>query len=411
MSRATRANPVITAGDANILFGRREQMIQSYGGIAWSRSAATGSYTMRNTHRISVAARSIRFVFNFAQYVAPNNQPAETLVNGGTEIAVKASYEYNNSVYPIVFNGRRSTAYAAGLLISDPVALDVAAGTLLPVRVYIATANGQNFPVSLPVQGPNGTYTGDGYTSGSDVTDVTTAVVSPQALASYATVAAIVGVPNDPTPVLGVVGDSIPSGQKAASGTSTDYADSFVTRAVAGAIPLFRLTSPGVRLNSIRTLHQSLFPQLAYCTDVLVSIGTNDLFDGRTAAQLIADLTWLYDTLLDLGCRVHGATLLPHTTSTDSYATLANQTVYSSAFAAGAGSDRGQVNAWIRSGAGGRQSTYIETADAVESARDSGKWAVNGSANYLTSDGLHPNSAAHTLMASTIHLSAFALPA
>jgi hypothetical protein len=45
----------------------------------------------------------------------------------------------------------------------------------------------------------------------------------------------------------------------------------------------------------------------------------------------------------------------------------------SSKFAAGANSDRGKFNAWVRSGV---LDGYLEWADAVESSRDSGRWAT-----------------------------------
>lgn len=45
---------------------------------------------------------------------------------------------------------------------------------------------------------------------------------------------------------------------------------------------------------------------------------------------------------------------------------------------------------------------YLEVADKVESARDSGLWVVNGSANYATADGIHPTAASYTLMSAAI---------
>lgn len=45
---------------------------------------------------------------------------------------------------------------------------------------------------------------------------------------------------------------------------------------------------------------------------------------------------------------------------------------------------------------------YFDTADAVESARNSGKWVVS-----TTGDGVHPNAAGHTLMAAAINTNLF----
>lgn len=64
----------------------------------------------------------------------------------------------------------------------------------------------------------------------------------------------------------------------------------------------------------------------------------------------------------------------------------------------------------LRAGAVGHPLTgYIEVADSVETARNSGIWITNGTANYMTADGTHPSAAAHALMSAPIAAWAAAL--
>lgn len=382
------------------------QMIQSYGGVAVSTGTAAGSFTFRATHRVAVPAHDIRFVFNVGHYLTASTSALEASMPN--DIPLKASAEIGGVVYPITFNGARTPSLAAGssYAVSDPLALDVAVGTLVAVRVFTALTSGQSYPVMMNSQGPGVTSTGDGFLSGSDAADSTAAMGTTQA-AAYVNACAIVGEPvGGPTVVIGGVGDSVMSGQ---GETATGWGFSWLTRGVNGAVPLYRYSVPGARLAALRARHAFGLSMLTNCTHAVALIGTNDLGDGRTFAQVQADLAWLYQSLADRGVQVYGATLLPRTTSTDSWATTANQSAYSAAYAAGSGSARGQLNAWIRGGAGGLLAGYVETADAVETARDSGLWKVNGSANYYTADGTHPTTAGHTAMAPAVNVATFTL--
>ncbi len=92
------------------------------------------------------------------------------------------------------------------------------------------------------------------------------------------------------------------------------------------------------------------------------------------------------------GLKVYACTIPPHgVTSSDNYSTLVGQTT---AFYE---PNRVLVNDWIRTRpvplAG-----YLELADTVESSRNSGLWAVNATANWLTDDGTHPTALGHARM-------------
>jgi len=112
---------------------------------------------------------------------------------------------------------------------------------------------------------------------------------------------------------------------------------------------------------------------------------------------------------------VFQTTITPSTTSTDSFATLANQTAALSFSTAGNGT-REQLNDWLRDGGPIRDgvaaaigapdairsshnahplSGVLEMADTVESSRNSGKWKVDGTALKWTGDGIHPSNYAY----------------
>jgi hypothetical protein len=127
--------------------------------------------------------------------------------------------------------------------------------------------------------------------------------------------------------------------------------------------------------------HANRLALAAYCDIVVGEYGINDLFEGATQATAesrVAAIAALFP-----GKPVYWTTILPDTTSTDAWATTGNQTKYSwDALRAGFNDD-------LRAGAISGLSGFIEIADVVESARDSGLWAPG-----YTSDGVHANQAA-----------------
>ena len=117
-----------------------------------------------------------------------------------------------------------------------------------------------------------------------------------------------------------------------------------------------------------------------YCTSVVDELGINDIATGSSLAVATAARAAV-DALFPF-VPVYGTTLEPETTSTDSFATTANQTV--SAWNA---TVRIPFNAAIRAGAVG-EVNYIDLAHMVDPT-DSGKWPVTGAASGCTLDGVH----------------------
>jgi lysophospholipase L1-like esterase len=158
---------------------------------------------------------------------------------------------------------------------------------------------------------------------------------------------------------------------------------------------------------------------LAGCSHVLCAYGTNDVAAGAALGTIQANAIAAWQLFDDARLQVFQTTITPTTTSTDSWATTANQTI------SGSNAVRVSFNDWLRDGApissafvavatgsGGSAlragdplhplAGYFETADSVESGRNSGKWAAS-----KTADGIHPNAAGHLLMAAAILTASF----
>ena len=130
------------------------------------------------------------------------------------------------------------------------------------------------------------------------------------------------------------------------------------------------------------TFNEKFLEIAQYYDYFALSAGINDINAGRTPAQVIADIKTLISRFPSTA-KVILTTINPYTSSTDSWSTLANQTVGANEV------NRVTLNNLIRAGGIHKVVHIADVADVVESARDSGKWIVNGSANFATQDGLH----------------------
>lgn len=220
-------------------------------------------------------------------------------------------------------------------------------------------------------------------------------------------------------PVVAIFGTSI------SEGFIGEHRESYIQQALQSAgLPFIGLGKGSERIAYLTELthHRARYPLAAAATDVICEHGVNDgLNSGATTfAGLAGALLGLWGQLVALAAapRIWQCTLPPsYNTSTDAWVTTVNQT------APPGNTARVQVNDWIRAGAplvgaapvaaGTAGSTpsplltgYFDAADAMESARNTGLWKVNGAANYYTADGTHPSIAAHAAAASIVNTAA-----
>jgi lysophospholipase L1-like esterase len=153
---------------------------------------------------------------------------------------------------------------------------------------------------------------------------------------------------------------------------------------------------------------------ISRCTAAFVNLGVNDITDqAGVTATVQANLVALWTALDQLGLQVWQSTIMPSTTSTDSWATKANQTVQG-AF----DTSRQAINSWLRTGAtwtilgqsismGNPLHPLTGVVDLslwTEDPTDSSRWLSNGTASYWTLDGTHPSPAAYASLASQLML-------
>jgi lysophospholipase L1-like esterase len=330
------------------------------------------SQSSRRVYKATFTGHSLRLVYG--------NHLYET--SGTNGITVKAAIEdSSNNIYPVYFNGSRTRVIdAGGIVTSDPVGFEVTKGDTFYIRTQISVDSGNTFP-----KVGQATVSGDRYET--DVDKVDSGTMASTSIAYIVAPDAVIGTSDVRQRCVVMIGDSIMAWN--ATGLNT-WEDGWAVSALGGAdygknVPHIRLAVGGRTAATYAALTTSKVTQyfLQYATHAIIQTGINDLRSGVAAATVQASMQTFYDRLNRMGIKVWQTTITPESTSSDSWATVNNQTAVAYSIAS-----RLTVNTWIRT-TPSPLSGYIELADTVESARDSGKWKAG-----YTSDGLHPNSTA-----------------
>lgn len=216
-------------------------------------------------------------------------------------------------------------------------------------------------------------------------------------------VSMLLGVPDAPMASFCLVGDSIANG---VGDSNTITTQGWFNRAAVSVnshtLVFHRQTVPGFTLQNsnpaVLTRSSTLWP---YFTDIVFQCITNDV-SSRTLTQIQSDVNAMISYVRGLSGpygkrpRIHMVTALPRCSSTDNFQTLAGQTPQTG-FAAGG--IRDQYNAWIKSLVGVTIDNVIDVAPAGQDPTDANRWLTNGTANYATVEGIHPQSVIHAAMA------------
>lgn len=349
---------------------------------------------------------------------------------GPSVLTVRASVEFGGRTFQVTFNGQRTATMDPGApyLLSDPLPIDV---TFTPnqfifTRTFVSVPTGGQFPVGLTLQGGTGEGNNYGTTTGADLTG-SGYYNTPSSTFGAGTTAfspvAILGTPNQPTASVLLVGDSILVG----AGDDAGQPGYAVRRLNSFNIPHIQQARFGEQGASYNNTKIFRLAPTAYATHAIEGYGSNDYNPtGGTASLALLQSTMLaiWFSLARSGVKVYRVSILPRTSSTDGWATVANQTV--------GGNDAARVgfNDWLRNGAPINPSTlvaaatgaandgslragsvghplsgYFETADLVETARNSGMWQAPG----FTTDGVHPTGNAHNLLGTAIDTAKFSV--
>ena len=343
------------------------------GGELPQNSNVTNKQMMARSFHVATTA------INAAQLVFPNFV-GQKEVGIGASATVTASIEYPaNTFTQVTFGGSTSgTISNGGLLFSDMMTLgtQIPQGAIFWVRAYYTSTAGILYET-------NGLIT-SGYDSSvfgvsgiSDLT-VTSGAVGTASINTYKP-AAIIGLTTNKSVL--IMGDSRVYGYQDTTDTTglQGYA-----RLIGRYSGFANVGANGDEVKWFLSNGAQRMKLVPYATHILTDYGVNDvMIEQSSVATILAE----WQTFIGLmgNTPVYWGTMEPESTSTDNWATLIGQTT--SSFNSG----RVTLNDDLRQGKVSGIAGYVEVADTVESARDSGLWAVNGSANWLTPDGIHPN--------------------
>jgi lysophospholipase L1-like esterase len=358
-----------------------------------SDGTVTGG-TAAITHTCLVTCYGI--VLAFANFY--NNNGSET--DGPQAITVAAAVVPTTSkVFPVTFNGGQSqvTIQPGKWAFSDPIGITLNKGDTFQTRTYVNVA-------AAATKFPTGSYTtqsslgeGENYTSGGGTNNTTPGSVGVTAVNGVGVFAPamILGYAKariSPPRIL-LVGDSIMAGV-GDGGTFTNWG--YVLRALNNNYPYQLLAYPSETVDFMRD-NQRAFRRLGMVltkmqpSAIICELGVNSVKAGSGTIQ--ADLLTIWQQLANFGVPLYQTTITPVTTSTDSWATTANQTVTANE------SIRTALNDYIRT-VPSPLTGIFEVADLAETSRNSGIWRVTGGA--YTGDGTHPSAVGHAALAAAI---------
>lgn len=289
-----------------------------------------------------------------------------------TAYTVTAAIEYPAGTFtPVYVNGSRTLPVtpSRGIFKFDPCPISIPAGASFWVKSFASWTPGNMW---LSKRGGGCFAPGEWTHQGTSLTDQTlTSTVQPNdGTAGFG--AHVLARFSKNIPVLGIIGDSVLEG-------SHDYGDPVsgalaVNRAMQGVIPVVNLArsadSAAVYLQRLEGRSLLLRDTI---THLLMAYGRNDV-SGSGIATIQANFMKIITPFLNRGVKVYGWTVTPYTTSTDLWATTANQTIQST----GAETDRVALNAWLRANYSAiGMSGLIDAAHAIDPT-DSGKWSTDG---------------------------------
>ncbi len=346
--------------------------------------------------------------------------------------------------YPVTFNGQASvTIPLHGMVVSDPIDLDVAANTVLWVRTYVQGLNAQYFPCNASLCA-NGTYGQTGYQSGAiipgfnanDNTTVGTnfyqdggngsnqlltagtAWITTSLYAKGYCPTAILGqfVSTTPRPIIVGIGDSIMQGDQ-----DTNFAEvGFFARALRAAqqIPFIICGGLGEQLYTMyasQTYMRNRKTLSQYASHAIVAYGINDVNGNVSLPSMKTYAQAGYQWLVNRGIKVYASTLLPNTTG--SWASSGAQTpgTYDAV--------RKAWNAYLRSWPNPSDpvlsllsgvfdpAALIEVNAANQLDLYGGRWYCGpGNNTAYTPDGLHPGPNGNLLLQAAINTALFTAP-
>lgn len=310
---------------------------------------------------------------------------------------------FQGHVYPVKFGGKRQFTLEPmhDYLISDPIGVEIPANSTFKVRLSLSfsstgfllsdfpTASSGSTRSNPPESCQRGASLGDQTLSPIQPTNSGGGFWQPMILAQMPLTNGL--------PCVGVIGDSIAAG----TGDSADvkYRIGFVQKTFSNTIPYINLSRGGMTaINNAYSPYEGMYAaiNIASCTDILLQLCRNDIWNGLTAVQTRSNIQQIAAPHIAVGRRVWVFTCPPYTTSTDSWATITNQTIANTTREA----ERISYNADIRANYASYGFAGVCDVSAIwEDGSNAGKWRVD--LGQPTTDGIHPSAVLHALAVSS----------
>lgn len=319
--------------------------------------------TYRYKHVMRTPSRGIQFVYG-------NHYPTTTTESSNAnDITVGCAIEYNGQIARMHFNGATTKLISqGGTAVSDLVYMDIPEGATFYSRTWVSVPVDTNvYPqgIACDASQGDGKGTGDTRLTAGALTSTTENGFGPSV---------IIGIPiKDNAVAVALFGDSI-----VANSSGLGWGVSMVEGSYGYSI-ISRPSSIASTM-TVNTPNQYRMRYSQYFTHAIVNFGTNDFNTVDTLTTQETVIKGLWKQLKDQGLKVYHSTTMPRSTSSDSFATTANQTAYNTNTY---NDKRKTFNAKLRRGEYGVN--VIDVSDAVEDIRDNGKWKV-----AFTTDGIHP---------------------
>ena len=374
----------------------------SYTGLVGTRTdlpatqnngSGLSQFMMRSFHfaRTAIPANTALPVMANA-YVTTTN--VETSAGTGT-YRLSIEYPAGTIAGNCVFSGGSTTATVTGATLVIPSSCPHAAipnGAMFWVRAYVTNPSGILYTLPANVNYYNTAYEQYAFAA-SGLADQTAGGTVTNTASGYGLhPAAILGQTSAPS--ICIVGDSREHG--VAQAITDITGDTGTTAKLLG--PVFAYTKLAMVSTSASTFlaNDALRLQIGqYCTHVVDNYGVNDAAAGQTIAQIIANRTAIAAAF---GKPTYGTTVQSKTSSTDNWATLANQTVVnglstlSAAILAGVPGEVGEIDV-----AGALDPTASNKFPVSPNV-----FATTGTAYYGTPDGTHNSGTLDDLIHKTL---------
>jgi lysophospholipase L1-like esterase len=402
--------PLGKAGTSGPSANAYEQIVGSNARNAKASFTTGASTTRLETRRLSVlGGQSVTYLkLAYSNYWVDTTGAENTLGNSYTlEAAIEIPTAPTTSCVRVTFSGSNTGTVpdGAAIFISDQIPASafgyangvIPAGTQIFIHDSVLVSAGQFIPVPSAYTPSTGEKSVQNNNGASQV--MTPGVPTGTEANLQSPLIAVIGKFTAPEVSIAVFGDSIADfGVDTNSSGVNGTSGGIMVRAMWGVngrnIPWVNLARSSSTAATASAGMSRRLKTMMYATHLVSEAGTNDLAAGTTAAVTQAALQAEWGMASNLGIsHVAQMLLVPRTTSTDSWATVVNQTPIAG-FTTGAARDT--LNAAIIANVG--SNGLNEVLDVPSVVADAGTPTAWKAPNY-TIDGIHPASTALTAAA------------